>query len=186
MWRYLVPLAIFVAIGALFYVGLDRNPNAVSSPLVGKPVPTFSLPSVTDPEQIVSSTSLAGRVSLVNVWGTWCVECRHEHEFLLSLAKAGVPIYGLNVRDERAAAIDWLTRLGNPYVSSGFDPDSRVAIDWGVTGAPETFLISSDGTILHRHISPLTYRVWQQDFLPLLREHCGPADCPFLAATGGG
>jgi cytochrome c biogenesis protein CcmG/thiol:disulfide interchange protein DsbE len=185
MLRYLAPLAIFVVIGVLFYVGLGRNPNAVPSPLVGKPVPTFSLPSVTNPAESVSSAALVGKVALVNVWGTWCVECRHEHPFLVELARAGLPIYGLNVRDDRAAAIDWLDKLGNPYVSSGFDPDGIAAIDWGVTGAPETFLIGSDGTILHKHISPLTARVWQNDFLPLLREHCGPADCPFLAAVGG-
>jgi len=169
----------------LFYRGLFMNPNYVPSPLVGKPAPTFSLPSVTNPDELVSSASLAGRVSLVNVWGTWCVECRHEHGFLVELARAGMPIYGLNLRDDRAAAIDWLDKLGNPYVSSGFDPEGKAAIDWGVTGAPETFLIDSDGTILHKHISPLTARVWQDDFLPLLREHCSPADCPFLAAVGG-
>ena len=185
MWRYVVPLAIFAAIAGLFYRGLFMNPNYVPSPLVGKPAPTFSLPSVTNPDELVSSASLAGRVSLVNVWGTWCVECRHEHGFLVELARAGMPIYGLNLRDDRAAAIDWLDKLGNPYVSSGFDPEGKAAIDWGVTGAPETFLIDSDGTILHKHISPLTARVWQDDFLPLLREHCGPADCPFLAAVGG-
>jgi len=185
MWRYIVPLAIFAAIAVLFYRGLFMNPNYVPSPLVGKPAPTFSLPSVTNPDELVSSASLAGRVSLVNVWGTWCVECRHEHGFLVELARAGMPIYGLNLRDDRAAAIDWLDRLGNPYVSSGFDPEGKAAIDWGVTGAPETFLIDSDGTVLHKHISPLTARVWQDDFLPLLREHCGPADCPFLAAVGG-
>jgi len=185
MWRYVVPLAIFAAIAGLFYRGLFMNPNYVPSPLVGKPAPTFSLPSVTNPDELVSSASLAGRVSLVNVWGTWCVECRHEHGFLVELARAGMPIYGLNLRDDRAAAIDWLDKLGNPYVSSGFDPEGKAAIDWGVTGAPETFLIDSDGTILHKHISPLTARVWQDDFLPLLRAHCGPADCPFLAAVGG-
>ena len=185
MLRYVAPLVILLVIGAFFYVGLGRNPNQESSPLVGKRVPTFSLPSVTDPNEIVSSSTLMGQVSLVNVWGTWCVECRHEHAFLVELARAGVPIYGLNVRDDRRAAIEWLSRLGNPYVSSAFDADSSVAIDWGVTGAPETFLIGSDGTILHRHISPLTRRVWQSDFLPLLREHCGPSDCAFLAAVGG-
>lgn len=185
MWRYVVPLAIFIVIGVSFYIGLGRNPSDVPSALLGKPVPTFSLPSVTNPEEVVTSADLTGRVSLVNVWGTWCVECRHEHGYLLELARAGVPIYGLNLRDDRAAAIDWLGRLGNPYVSSGFDPEGKTAIDWGVTGAPETFLIGSDGTILHKHISPLTARVWQDAFLPLLREHCGPADCPFLAAAGG-
>ena len=185
MWRYIAPLAIFAVIAAFFLAGLRMNPNDVPSALLNRPVPTFSLPSVTDPQDVVSTESLAGKVALVNVWGTWCVECRHEHAFLLELARAGVPIYGLNVRDDRAAAIEWLSRLGNPYVSSGFDPEGKAAIDWGVTGAPETFLIGSDGTILHKHISPLTPRVWQSDFLPLLREHCGPSDCPFLAAVGG-
>jgi cytochrome c biogenesis protein CcmG/thiol:disulfide interchange protein DsbE len=184
MVRYIAPFAIFLVIGVFFFFGLGRNPNVVPSALIGKPMPTFSLPSVTNPQESVSSAALAGRFSLVNVWGTWCVECRHEHGFLLELARDGVPIYGLNVKDDRAAAVDWLARLGNPYVSSGFDPDGKAAIDWGVTGAPETFLIGSDGTILHKHISPLTARVWQDDFLPLLREHCGAADCPFLAAAG--
>ena len=185
MWRYLVPLAIFVVIGVFFAVGLRLNPNYVPSPLVGKPIPTFSLPTVTDADATLSSEMLRGRVSLVNVWGTWCIECGHEHPFLVQLARAGMPIYGLNVKDERAPAVDWLNRLGNPYVSSAFDPEGIAAIDWGVTGAPETFLIGSNGTILHKHISPLTPRVWQNDFLPLLREHCGPNDCPFLAAVGG-
>ena len=185
MLRYLAPLAILVFIAVFFYFGLQRNPNDVPSALIGKTIPTFSLPSVADPQELVTSEALAGHVSLVNVWGTWCVECRHEHGYLLELARTGVPIYGLNVRDDRAAANDWLARLGNPYVSSGFDPEGKAAIDWGVTGAPETFLIGSDGKILHKHISPLTAQVWQNDFLPLLREHCGPTDCPFLAATGG-
>jgi cytochrome c biogenesis protein CcmG/thiol:disulfide interchange protein DsbE len=185
MLRYAAPLTIILVIAALFYVGLGRNPNQESSPLVGKRVPTFSLPSVTNPEEIVGSATLMGRVSLVNVWGTWCVECRHEHAFLVELARAGVPIFGLNVKDDRAAAIEWLARLGDPYVGSGFDPEGKAAVDWGVTGAPETFLIGSDGMILFKHISPLTPRVWQRDFVPLLREHCGVADCPFLAAVGG-
>ena len=184
MWRYLVPLAIFLVVGVSLWRGLTLNPNYVPSPLVGKPVPTFSLPDVENPAATVSSAELAGRVALVNVWGTWCIECRHEHAFLLELARAGVPIFGLNVKDERVAAGEWLARLGDPYVSSGFDPEGKAAIDWGVTGAPETFLIGSDGTILHKHISPLTPRVWERDFVPLLREHCGPSDCPFLAAVG--
>jgi cytochrome c biogenesis protein CcmG/thiol:disulfide interchange protein DsbE len=185
MWRYVIPLVLMLGIGVLFWRGLGMNPNYVPSALVGKPVPTFSLPDLTDPAAVVSTETLAGRVSLVNVWGTWCVECRHEHPFLVELARAGLPIYGLNVKDDRAAALVWLDRLGNPYVSSGFDPEGKAAIEWGVTGAPETFLIGKDGTILHKHISPLTPRIWQRDFLPLLREHCGPGDCPFLSAVGG-
>ncbi len=185
MWRYVVPLAIFVLIGVFLYQGLGKNPNYVPSPLVGKSIPTFALPTVIDPDATVTSESLKGRVSLVNVWGTWCVECRHEHGFLVQLARAGLPIYGLNVRDDRAAAIEWLGNLGNPYVSSGFDPEGKAAIDWGVTGAPETFLVDGDGTILHKHISPLTMAIWQRDFLPLMRKHCDATKCPYLAAVGG-
>jgi cytochrome c biogenesis protein CcmG/thiol:disulfide interchange protein DsbE len=185
MLRYIVPFTIFAVIGLFLLRGLWLDPRNMSSPLVGKPAPTFSLPDVEDGAATVSSADFAGRVVLVNVWGTWCVECRHEHAFLIELARAGVPIFGLNVRDDRVAAGQWLARLGDPYVSSGFDPEGRVAIAWGATAAPETFLIGSDGTILHRHISPLTSLVWQSDFVPLLREHCGPSDCPFLAAVGG-
>jgi cytochrome c biogenesis protein CcmG/thiol:disulfide interchange protein DsbE len=181
MWRYVVPLAIAMGIGVFFYLGLQQNPNYVPSPLVGKPAPTFSLPNVEDVAATVSSADLAGRFVLVNVWGTWCIECRHEHAFLLELARAGVPIFGLNVKDDRVAAGRWLAQLGDPYVGSGYDPEGKAAIDWGVTGAPETFLIGRDGTILHKHISPLTRLVWARDFVPVLREHCGPGDCPFLA-----
>lgn len=186
MWRYLVPLAIFAVIGVFFYRGLSLRPNDIPSPLVGKPVPTFSLPSLTDPNAAVTDAEFRGKVSLVNVWGTWCVECRHEHAFLVQLGRAGMPIYGLNLKDDRDSALSWLSTLGNPYVSSGFDPEGKAAIDWGVTGAPETFLIGPDGTILHKHISPLTPQVWQRDFLPLVEQQCQTAGCDFLAAVGGG
>jgi cytochrome c biogenesis protein CcmG/thiol:disulfide interchange protein DsbE len=185
MWRYVVPLAVFAAMAGFFFVGLQRNPNYVPSPLIGKPIPEFSLPNLADANATVSTETLQGQVALVNVWGTWCVECRHEHGFLVELARAGVPIYGLNLRDDRGAALDWLTTLGDPYVSSGFDPEGVTAIDWGVTAAPETFLVGRDGRVLHKHISPLTPQVWQRDFLPLLEEHCGASGCAFLAAVGG-
>ncbi len=185
MWRYLVPLAIFGVIAFFFWRGLGLNPTYVPSPLIGKPIPNFSLPSLTDPDKALSTDTLAGQVALVNVWGTWCIECRHEHGFLVQLSRAGVPIYGLNLRDDRSAALDWLATLGNPYVSSGFDPDGVVAVDWGVTAAPETFLLGRNGKVLHKHISPLTPQVWQRDFLPLIREQCGAGGCPFLAAAGG-
>jgi cytochrome c biogenesis protein CcmG, thiol:disulfide interchange protein DsbE len=185
MWRYVVPLAIFAAMAGFFIVGLQRNPNYVPSALLGKPIPQFSLPSLTDPDSVISTETLQGQVALVNVWGTWCVECRHEHSFLVELARAGVPIYGLNLKDDRGAALEWLAALGNPYVNSAFDPEGVAAINWGVTAAPETFLIGRDGKILHKHISPMTPQVWQRDFLPLIEEQCGASDCEFLAAVGG-
>ena len=185
MWRYIVPLAIFAVIGVFFWRGLGLNPNYIPSPLVGKPAPTFSLPTLTDPATALTQDAFRGKVSLVNVWGTWCVECRHEHGFLVQLARAGLPIYGLNLKDDRDSALGWLSTLGDPYVASGFDPQGVAAIDWGVTGAPETFLVGPDGTILHKHISPLTPQVWQRDFLPIVEEQCADVGCDFLAAVGG-
>jgi cytochrome c biogenesis protein CcmG/thiol:disulfide interchange protein DsbE len=104
------------------------------------------------------------------VWATWCVGCRQEHNFLLKLADEGqIPIYGLNWRDRDDEAQVWLEQLGDPYVVSGYDGDGRVGIDWGVYGAPETFLISADGTVLYKHISPLNQRVWDTEFVPRIQ-----------------
>ena len=186
MWRYAIPLVLMAVIGAFFYRGLSLDPRDVPSALIGKQMPTFSLPSLADPSTPVGSGDFAGKVALLNVWGTWCVECRHEHGFLVQLASEGVPIYGLNLKDDRSSALGWLSSLGNPYVNSAFDAEGKVAVDWGVTAAPETFLIGRDGKVLHKHISPLTPQVWRSDFVPLIREQCGrDADaCPYLAAWG--
>jgi cytochrome c biogenesis protein CcmG, thiol:disulfide interchange protein DsbE len=185
MWRYAIPLVVLAVIGVFFYRGLSLDPSYVPSTRLDKPIPEFSLPSLTDPDRQIGSQDLKGKVALLNVWGTWCVECRHEHGFLVELARAGVPIYGLNLRDDRASAMTWLATLGNPYVGSAFDPEGVVAIDWGVTAAPETFLIGRDGRVLHKHISPLTPQVWRRDFLPLIKEQCAGAECPFLTAADG-
>jgi cytochrome c biogenesis protein CcmG/thiol:disulfide interchange protein DsbE len=105
----------------------------------------------------------------LNVWATWCGGCRQEHDTLLTIARDGrIPMIGLNWRDERALALRWLAQLGDPYDSIAFDPDGRVAIDWGVYGAPETFLIGADGKVLHKQIGPMTLEIWRRDFVPLL------------------
>jgi len=170
MTRYLLPLGVFVALVALLGVGLGLNPREVPSPLVGKPVPEFSLAQLRDPNQTLSTSDLDGRPSLLNAWATWCVECRREHPLLVEIARSGeVPVYGLNYKDERAAAIEWLERLGNPYVASGFDGDGRVGIDLGVYGLPETFLVDGDGIIVHKHIGPINRDIWEREFVPVLR-----------------
>ena len=179
MWRYAVPIAVFAVLAAFFYRGLNLNPRFVPSPMVGKPSPEFSLPSLEDPTVKIGSEELRGQLHLMNVWGTWCVECRYEHPFLLELSKtSGVPIYGYNLKDDRQSAQRWLESLGDPYVATATDEDGHVAIDWGIYGAPETFLVDRDGTILFKHISPLTPTVWQRDFLPIIREKCGTLPCP--------
>lgn len=153
----------------VFAIGLGRNPNELPSPFIGKPAPQFELPMLEDPARTVGSADLAGRPVLVNVWATWCVGCRQEHGYLLQLSRAGtIPIYGINWKDTPSEARRWLENLGNPYVANGNDQDGRVGIDWGVYGAPETFLLGADGTVLYKHLGPLNPVVWQESFVPLL------------------
>lgn len=171
MARYLVPLGIFLVLVAFLYRGLSLDPKLVPSPLVGKPMPAFTLTRLDDPNATISDTDIKGKVSILNIWATWCVSCRAEHETLLELAKTGkVDIYGLNYKDERAAAQQWLRQLGDPYVANAFDDTGRVGIDWGVYGAPETFIIDSQGIIRHKHVGPLTIDVVNEQILPLVAE----------------
>ncbi len=167
VWRFLLPIGVFGLLVAVFVAGLGKDPTLVPSPLVGKAAPEFSLPRLDDPSQTLSRSDLLGKTSLVNVWGTWCSGCRQEHDTLLALARdSGIPIYGINWKDDQQLAREWLATLGNPYVAVGVDQDGRTAINWGVYGAPETFLIGPDGTVLYKHIAPLSLDVWREQFLP--------------------
>jgi cytochrome c biogenesis protein CcmG/thiol:disulfide interchange protein DsbE len=169
MARYLVPLGIFLVLVAFLYRGLSLDPKLVPSPLVGKPMPAFTLTRLQDPNTTISDTDIKGKVAVLNIWATWCVSCRAEHGALLELAKTGkVDIYGLNYKDERAAAQQWLRQLGDPYVANAFDDTGRVGIDWGVYGAPETFVIDSQGIIRHKHVGPLTAEVINEQILQLV------------------
>lgn len=167
--RFLVPTLAFAILVGFFVVGLNRDPGAIPSPFIGKPAPAFTLESLGDPAWKLSPADFRGKPWLLNVWATWCVGCRQEHETLLAVARENrVPIVGLNWRDDRALALQWLGQLGNPYASVAYDPEGRTAIDWGVYGAPETFLVDAQGTVIWKHIGPLTLDAWQRDFLPRL------------------
>jgi cytochrome c biogenesis protein CcmG, thiol:disulfide interchange protein DsbE len=169
MWKFLLPMAAFIALAGLFAFGLNptRDIHELPSPLLGKPAPQFALSDVLDPATTVSNAALKGQVYVLNVWATWCGPCRDEHAALLDIAKQNVvPIVGLNYRDERARAKLWLEQYGNPYVSVPADTEGRAAIDWGVYGAPETFLIDAHGTVLYKFITPMTLEVWNREFLP--------------------
>ena len=169
--RFLVPLGIFAVLVAFLFRGLSLDPKLVPSPLVGKPMPAFTLTRLDDPGATISDSDLKGRVSVLNIWATWCVSCRAEHEVLLQLANTGlVDIYGLNYKDERAKAQQWLQQLGDPYVANAFDADGRTGIDWGVYGAPETFIMDKQGMIRHKHIGPLTVDALNSTILPLIAE----------------
>lgn len=174
MHRFILPFVAFVLLIVVFSFGLFNDPRELPSPFLGEQAPTFQLPSLTEPEKIVGSADYAGKFALVNVWATWCGGCRQEHPFLLELERKGaISIYGINWRDNRPEALSWIRQLGNPYEFSAYDEDGRVGIDWGVYGAPETFLINADGVVLHKHLGPLTLGDWQRDFVPLI-EAGGP------------
>jgi cytochrome c biogenesis protein CcmG, thiol:disulfide interchange protein DsbE len=169
MWKFLVPFAAFVALVVLFAFGLNpnRDIHALPSPLLGKPAPQFALSDVLNPTRIVSNADLKGQVYVLNVWATWCIPCREEHEALLTIAQQKVvPIIGLNYRDQRDRAQQWLQQLGNPYQAVAFDGDGRTAIEWGVYGAPETYLIDAQGRVIFKFISPMTEDIWRHEFLP--------------------
>ncbi len=168
MTRFLLPLGFFALLVVVLVVGLKHSPDKslIPSPLIGKSAPSFTLQSLFDQRESVSGTDLKGRWSLVNVWGTWCVECRAEHQELLRIKQEGrVPIIGIDWKDTDDDAQAWLSQLGNPYDRVGADRDGRVAIDWGVYGAPETFLISPAGKVVYKQIGVMTADVWQREFL---------------------
>jgi cytochrome c biogenesis protein CcmG, thiol:disulfide interchange protein DsbE len=170
MLKYLIPAGLFAILIVFFFVGLGRDKETLPSPLIGKAAPVFDLPTVEDPAQRISNNAFAGRMYVVNVWATWCVGCRQEHEALMEIAgRNEVPIVGLNWKDQLDLAQQWLRELGNPYVVNAFDAEGRVAIDWGVYGAPETFLIDAQGKVIHKHVAPLTVEIWNRDFVPLLQ-----------------
>jgi cytochrome c biogenesis protein CcmG/thiol:disulfide interchange protein DsbE len=155
--RRFMPLIIFAALVVVMAIGLTLNPRLVPSPLIGKPAPAFELPLLIG-EGVFSEKDFIGHVTLLNVWASWCFACRQEHEVVKELSRNGVRVIGLNYKDEPADAKQWLARLGNPYKSIVVDYDGRVGIDWGVYGAPETFLIDKNGIIRHKVIGPLSDR----------------------------
>lgn len=175
-----LPLAGSIVVGAVLAWSLTRDPREIPSALVGRPVPTFDLSAVQGRSLGLSSADLAGEVSLVNVFASWCTACREEHPLFMELKAEGtVPIHGLNYKDEPTDAAEWLDRLGDPYTRTGADRDGRVAIDWGVYGVPETFVVSADGRIVHKHIGPLTRRDLDETILPLVgRLRAGAAGPP--------
>jgi cytochrome c biogenesis protein CcmG, thiol:disulfide interchange protein DsbE len=168
-WKFVLPLVLFLGVLVLFWASLDRDKATLPSAFLGKQAPQFSLPSMSDPAVKISSSDVAGKPYAVNVWGTWCPGCLQEHGALLQISKRNeVPIVGINWKDDSAQAALYLKRKGNPYAFNAVDADGRAAIDWGVYGAPETFLVGADGTVLYKHVGPLTVEVWKEKFVPFL------------------
>lgn len=169
MNRFAVPLGVFLLLVVVFAVALKRVPDRqiVPSALIGRAAPQFTLPNLMDAQQQVGNEAYAGQWYLLNVWGTWCVECRVEHPTLLDIQRSGkVKLIGLNYKDEPEQAREWLARLGNPYDAVPEDREGRVAIDWGVYGAPETFLVDPQGVVVEKIVGVVTPENWASRLLP--------------------
>ena len=168
-WASLMPLLLFSGLAAVLAVGLTLNPREIPSPLIGKPVPQFELPPVRGRALGLAASHLKGEVSIVNVFASWCVACKEEHPVFMQLQRERlVPIHGLNYKDRPEDAQKWLDDMGDPYTRTGADLDGRVAIDWGVYGVPETFVINREGKIAYKHIGPVTPELLDKTLRPLI------------------
>jgi cytochrome c biogenesis protein CcmG, thiol:disulfide interchange protein DsbE len=168
--KLFVPLIIFVVLAAFLFNGLERDPNAMPSALIDRPIPEFSLAVLGDETQQVDQRIFQGQPALLNVWATWCISCRVEHPYLNKLAKEGIRIIGLNYKDDIVEANKWLAEKGDPFALSIIDSSGRVGLDLGVFGAPETYVIDSTGTIRYKHVGVVDDRVWQKHLLPVWQQ----------------
>jgi cytochrome c biogenesis protein CcmG/thiol:disulfide interchange protein DsbE len=175
----LLPLLVFAVLAGLFWYALGSgDPSRLPSPLIGKKVPEFTLPPLeglaVDGKQVpgFSAADLAqNEPTLVNVFASWCLECLTEHPLLVALGQnPGIKLFGIDYKDDPEAGLRFLGRHGNPYARVGADRSGRVAIDFGVYGVPETYVVMGDGTIAYRHVGPLTEPVVRDKILPLLQK----------------
>lgn len=178
----LVPLAIFAALAVLFYIRLFAgDPSKIPSALIGKAVPEFTLPALEGysengaPLPGLTTADLKGRVTVVNVWASWCVPCRDENPMLLAMERQGIPVMGINYKDRPENARRFLTQFGNPFERIGNDRNGRVSIDWGVYGVPETFVVDASGAIVHKHVGPFTAETLEAQILPAIEKARNPA-----------
>ena len=168
--KALLPLGIFVLLVILLGFGLTQDPKKVPSPLIDKPAPAFSLPKLHQPTDNFSPVDFNNQVWVLNVWASWCVSCRAEHEVITQLADMNlVEVVGLNYKDEPTDGKRWLQQFGDPYTLSVVDYDGRVGIDWGVYGVPETFIIGKDGQVKYKHIGPVTHESLRDEIVPRLK-----------------
>lgn len=164
MIKRLLPLFAFIALATLLGVGVRMNAgkdtSAIPSPLIGKPAPAFALPVLGNPERIISNADLLGSPYLLNVWGSWCPACRDEHPLVSELARNGqIKVIGYNYKDDPLEAQRWLEQFGDPYALIIADQEGRAALDWGIYGAPETFLVDAEGIIRWKQVGPITREV---------------------------
>lgn len=163
------PLIVFLALGVAFAIGLTKDPARLPSELIDKPFPEFALSSLHDEVKTLTQEDLRGHITVVNVFGSWCVACEVEHPKLLEIQDQ-VRLWGVDWRDNRAKAKVWLERRGDPYAEIIFDPDSVLAIDLGITGAPESYIVDRDGRVRYKFTGIITDTVWRDNFVPIIAE----------------
>ncbi len=173
MLQRFIPLLLFVGLAALLYAGVKlsetRDPNVLPSPLIDRPAPEFDLPSLHSPDKRITRADLLGKPYLLNVWASWCPACRLEHPFIDGISKQGkVQVIGFNYKDDALDAKRWLQQFGDPYSEILVDRDGRSGIDWGVYGAPETFLVDAEGVVRFKHVGPMTPDIYRDEILPRL------------------
>ena len=167
----MVPVGLLAIVTGFFAIGLTRDPHILPTMMIDRPMPDFELAPLGENFELLTPADVKGDITLVNVFGSWCVACAAEHSQLMALGKTGaITIYGVDWRDSAFEGRRWLERYGNPYTKVGLDADSRLAINLGVTGAPESFLIDRDGRIRYKHIGPITPEVWKESLLPMIEE----------------
>jgi cytochrome c biogenesis protein CcmG/thiol:disulfide interchange protein DsbE len=170
--RFLLPLVVFVALAGMFgyLLATGNDPSRIPSVLIDKPAPAFALPALDDGQPGVSNADLKGTVTVLNFFASSCVPCRAEHPLVSRLAEEGVKVYGINYKDDPAKARVWLQKMGNPYAAVGTDTNGRVAIDWGVYGIPETFVLDADGRIRYKQVGPMMPYDFDNVILPIVRK----------------
>lgn len=168
-WR-IIPIVFFLLLSVFLWRGLSLNPQHLPSVQIGKSLPERTLPQLEDPKKPFDFKALKGKVSLLNVWASWCEACVEEQVFMMQLARENIPIYGLNYKDKRRDALSWLSQWGDPYQLIGQDREGKAAIDLGVYGAPETFVIDKKGIIRYRHVGVMNDEVWFNTIVPLMKQ----------------
>ncbi|MGF1563615.1 MAG: DsbE family thiol:disulfide interchange protein [Geminicoccaceae bacterium] len=168
---FALPIIVFIALGVGLALGLQRDPSKLPSALIDDPAPAFELVALPGDKPLLERAALEnGQPVVLNVFASWCVPCRVEHPLLMDMAADGIPVYGLNYKDEPEAAARFLDELGDPYTLVGMDPDGRAGFDFGVYGVPETFVIDGTGRIRYKHVGPLTQDALDKAIVPLLEE----------------
>jgi len=168
---FLTPLAIALGLGLILFTAIGKDPTKLETARLNDSIPAFNLKSLVDNSKQFSEKDFIGKVSLLNVWATWCPSCRVEHGYLNTLADQGVRIIGLNYKDDREAALIWLKKLGNPYEFTIYDPHGKLGFDLGVYGAPETYVVDQYGVVRYRHVGIIDDRVWSETIKPLVDKY---------------